>query len=96
VSAFGQTDVKPALAMALSQHPDTIVIATAKGWALDDAWVKDVIAARGASPVRIDTFSLGAAPAPAGATTPPLKAVADQTGGTYVEVSNADLKAAAE
>ena len=96
VAAYGQTDVKPALTMALGQHPDTIVIATAKGWSLDEQWAKDVLAARGASAARIDTFSLGGGTAPDGGGTPPLKVVADATGGTYREVSNADLKAAGE
>ena len=95
VIAFGQTDVKPALTAALAQHPDTIVIATAKGWQLDDQWAKDVLSARGASVARIDTFSLGGTPPPEGAV-PPLKTVANRTGGTYAEVTNADLRAAGE
>ncbi len=95
VSAFGQTDAKPALALALRQAPDMVVLATAKSWALDDAWAKDVLAARGSAAVRVDTFSLGPATAPADAT-PALKAVADRTGGTYAVVTNDDLKAAGD
>jgi hypothetical protein len=95
VSAYGQTDAKPAVALALTHHPDVIVLATAKGWVLDEQWTKDLIAARGSAPTRFDTFSLGGTnPDPAAA--PPLKALADRTGGAYAVISNDALKAAAE
>ena len=90
VYANGTTDIKPALALALSQHPDVIVVATAKGWELDEAWLKDVLDARGSAPVRFDTFSLGANN-PEGAATPTLKTLAQRTGGTYAEVANSAL-----
>ena len=94
VTAFGRKDVLPALTLALEQHPDTIVIATANG-SLDADWAKAVLAARGASAARLDTFSLGNAAPPDDAGTPPLKAVATATGGTYVTVSDAELKTGA-
>ena len=97
VSAYGQTDAKPALTLALSQHPDVVVLATAKGWELEDAWAKDVLALRGTAPARFDTFSLGGnTPAPEGGPTPALKTVADRTGGVYAVVSNDQLGTAAE
>ncbi len=97
VSAFGQTDVKPALALALKQSPELVVIATAKGWELDEAWAKDALALRGTATARFDTFSLGSNnPAPEGGATPTLKLLADKTGGVYAVVSNDDLKSAAE
>ena len=98
VSAYGQTDAKPAIALALAQHPDLIVLATAKGWVLDDPWTQDVLAARGPGTTRFDTFSLGSAPPPsdAGGVEPPLKVLADRTGGTFTRVGNDELKAAAE
>ena len=95
VSAYGQTDARPAVALALTHHPDLIVLATPKGWVLDDQWVKDLLAARGSATTRFDTFSLGTSSSDPTAT-PPLKALADRTGGAYAVVSNDALKAAAE
>lgn len=88
VSAYGATDIKPALTPALTHSPDTIVIATGKGWDLDDAWVKDVLATRGSSPVKIDTVSLGSNNSSAA-----LKDVAAKTGGEYKEVNSTALQA---
>ncbi len=93
VIANGRTDVQTALTLALSQRPDTVVLATAKGGDLDDAWVKAALDARGSSPARLDTFNLGTPADPA--TTPALKTLAQRAGGVYVELSNADLTAAA-
>ena len=95
VFAAGSSDVQPVLPLALAQHPDTIVIATAKGGDLGDQWVKDVMAARGTSPVKIDTFNL-TGPDDGGADSPALKAVAERTGGTYADVPRAALRAAGE
>jgi hypothetical protein len=84
--AFGQSDVVPALKAALDQHPDLIVLATAKGWDLDNKWVADVMAARGSSTVRIDTFNLGTTDSA------PLKALATKTGGAYRTLAKSDLR----
>ena len=86
LAAFGQTDVKPSLIQAMTQHPDTIELATAKGDQLDDAWVDGVMSIRGDSTVKIDTYSLGSAESPA------LKSLAAKTGGTYRMLSKSDLK----
>ena len=69
-----------------------VVLATAKGSDLDDAWAQSVIAARGPGGPRFDAFSLGPNTDPA----PALKAVADRAGGTYAAVTNAQLDAAAQ
>ena len=90
VSTFGRSDVLPVLPAVFAEHPDTIVLATAKGWDLDEKWAADVLAARATSLARISTFSLGSAPPPANAT-PALKTLAERTGGAYVELSDADL-----
>jgi hypothetical protein len=89
VSAFGTTDVIPALKSALAHNPDTIVLATSKGWDLDldNTWLDSVMAARGSSPVKIDTISLGS-----NNTSTALKALAAKTGGEYKEVSDSALK----
>jgi hypothetical protein len=84
--AFGQSDVIPALKAALEQHPDAIVLATGKGWDLDNNWVTDVMKMRGASGVRIDTFNLGSTDSP------PLKSLASKTGGSYRTVGKSDLR----
>jgi hypothetical protein len=84
--AEGQTDVLPALKIAVGLHPDVIVLATGKGWDLDDKWLTGVMTARGASPVRIDAFNLGSNESP------PLKSLATKTGGTYRDLSKADLR----
>ncbi len=86
VSAYGASDIVPALKKALAHDPGVLVIATAKDY-LDDAWVNDVLAARGSSSVKIDTVNLGASPSVA------LKAIASKTGGEYRDVSHADLGA---
>ena len=87
--AFGKSDPKPALEIAFAQRPDTIVLATAKGWEFDAAWVTDVMALRGTSTAKIDTFDLGATePSQA------LKDLAAKTGGVYTNVSKSDLSQA--
>jgi hypothetical protein len=87
VAPFGQSDVKAALQIAIAQHPDTIIIATGKGWDLDSKWLDDVMAIRGSSPVKIHTFNLGT-----NGESAPLKKLASQTGGTYRELSQGDLR----
>ncbi len=89
VNGFGQTDVKPALTTALADQPDEIVVATGKGWTLDDDWVKDVLAARGSSTCRIDTFSLNGN---GNGDSTALRDLAAKTGGTYRDLSNAELR----
>jgi hypothetical protein len=80
ISAFGQSDVKTSL------HPDTLIIATGKGWDLDNAWLDGVLAIRGSSPVKINTYSLGS-----NGESAPLKKLAAKTGGSYHEVSEGEL-----
>jgi hypothetical protein len=87
VAPFGQSDVKAALQIAIAQHPDTIVLATGKGWDLDTKWLDEVMAIRGSSPVKIHTFNLGT-----NGESAPLRKLASQTGGTYKELSQGDLR----
>ena len=86
ISAFGASDAVPALTQALSLSPDVIVLATAKGWDLDDGWVQSMMTARGTSPVKIDTVNLGTA-----GSGNALKALAGKTGGTFAEVDGTAL-----
>jgi hypothetical protein len=87
LSASGATDVKPALMRALTHQPDVIVIATAKSYTLDDAWVQSLMELRGTSPVKIDFLSLGT-----DTPNPVLKSLADKTGGEYRDVTATDLR----
>ena len=89
VSGFGQTDIEPALKVAMDQHPDEIVIATGKGFDLSNAWLDNVLTLRGSSQVKMHTFNLIATEGESA----PLKRLAAQTGGTYHEITKAQLRA---
>jgi hypothetical protein len=88
VFAFGASDAKPALQKAIAHDPGVIVLATAKGDQLDDAWVQEMASARGSSKAKIDTIDLGS-----GGVSQALKNLASQTGGEYRQVSGATLSA---
>lgn len=90
VFASGQTDVGTALAQAVNSKPDVIILATGKGWQLDDAFVDQVMKVRGDKPIKIHTFTLGGSEISA-----PLKTIAQRTGGQSVLVTEADIKQAA-
>jgi hypothetical protein len=87
VAPFGQSDIKAALALAIAKHPDTIIIATGKGWDLHTDWLDSVMAVRGTSNARIITFNLGSF-----GESGPLKKLAEQTGGSYHELTQAELR----
>jgi hypothetical protein len=91
VAPFGQSDVKAALALAIARHPDTIVLATGKGWDLNNAWLDSVMSIRGASNAKFLGYSLGASGESA-----PLKKLAEQTGGSYHEMTQAQLRSFGE
>lgn len=86
VAAYGASDAVPALKQAIALSPDVILIATAKGWDLDDSWVKSMMAARGSSTVKIDCVNLGSA-----GSGNALKDLADKTGGKFEDLSSTDL-----
>jgi hypothetical protein len=88
VAPFGQSDVKTAMQSAMAQHPDVLIIATGKGFDLDNKWFDDVMAIRGSSPVKIDTYSLDT-----NGETAALKKLAAQTGGSYHELTTGELRA---
>lgn len=87
VFAAGQTDIKAALKKAIDQHPDQIVIATGKGWDLDNAWLDSVMAIRGSSPVKMITYNLVSDDS----ISAPLQRLAERTGGSYHAVTKAQL-----
>ena len=90
IFASGQTDVGSALAQAVNNKPDVIVLATGKGWQLDDSFVEQVMKIRGDRAIKIHTFTLGGTEA-----SPALRTIAQRTGGQSVLVSEADIKQAA-
>jgi hypothetical protein len=92
VFAYGAGDVKTALTKAIAEQPDEIVLATTKGWQLDPAWLVSVMAIRGSSTVKFITYSLG----PADNKCETLKELAEKTGGSYHEATQADLRSFAQ
>jgi hypothetical protein len=87
VTAFGQGEITTAIKSAMAQQPDVLIVATGKGWDLNSKWLDDIMAIRGSSPAKIDTYSLGSDDESA-----PLKKLASQTGGTYHQISHAELR----
>lgn len=89
VTAFGQSDITKSLRSALALKPDAIVILTAKGFDLDDAWADNVLSTRNSmSPsTLIHTLSIGTS-----GLSPGLKKLADRAGGTYAELSAAEVR----
>jgi hypothetical protein len=61
VTAFGRSDAAPALRRAAAHNPAAIVLVTAKGWELDDAFVESALLARGHATTKIHTVSIGGA-----------------------------------
>lgn len=86
VYAFGKSDVRSALTKAVAANPAAIVLATGKGWDLDDEFVQTVLQIRGNSKVKIHTVSLGKIGGNAA-----LQGVAQQTGGEFREITTGDL-----
>ncbi len=91
VSAFGQTDVTSAMTRAVASDPAVIVLATGKGWQLDDSFAKTVLDIRKNKPIKIHTFALGD-----GGTNSALRDIATKTGGEFHVISPADLRAAGQ
>jgi hypothetical protein len=91
IYAHGQSEVRSALTRALSANPGAIVIATAQGIELDDAFVQTVEQVCSSSRARIHTFALGSGEPPLA-----LKIVAQNTGGEFRTVSARLLREYAE
>ncbi len=87
VYAFGASDARSALESAAKNHPDEIVLVTAKGWALDEEFVTMVQSAMGNSRPTIHTLSIGE-PSPA------LEAIARASGGQAIALTAGELRVA--
>jgi hypothetical protein len=90
IAPHGKTEVGPALKKAFAANPTDIVIATAKGWDLDDTFVNAVETAKqeNRSAAKIHTVSVG----DPGSNTS-LRTVSQRGKGQYKVVSAAELQA---
>lgn len=86
VVAFGRTDALPSVRRALAARPAVVVLATAKGFELDEGFVKSLLDARGSAGVPFHTISVG------GAAGEPLEQLARQTGGQYRAMTSGELR----
>jgi hypothetical protein len=86
VVAFGQTSADKALRAAARLKPDVVVIATAKGFALDDAWTASAGEAL-AGVKTVHTLSIGST-----GTSKALAALSKRFGGTATDVTEAGLR----
>jgi hypothetical protein len=85
VIAMGRSRFAPAMQSAMAVNPDDIIIATAKGWQLDDSFVAEAMQLRGGSSARVHTVSLGAGQGG-------LKDLAGKTGGQFRELPLKQLR----
>jgi hypothetical protein len=86
VSAEHQSTIQSPLKRAVAEAPDSIVIVTAKGFELDDAFVSDVQSILGSSSPKLYTFSLRTG-------SPALETLAKRSGGAYKSLSDGALRA---
>jgi hypothetical protein len=87
VNAHGQTNPTAALAQAFEARPEAIVLATAKAFELDDAFIRSVSSARKDCTARIYGFALGAGDPGAA-----LKTIARQSGGQFRAINASELR----
>jgi hypothetical protein len=87
VSAFGATSARAAIESAAKNKPDEIVLVTAKGWDLNEEFVKMAETALGSAGSRVHTVSIGEASAA-------LQSLSEETGGTAVALSLGELRVA--
>jgi hypothetical protein len=87
IAPHGKTDITSAFTKAIAANPSAVVIATAKAWDLDDAFVTQIQTLRGASPAKIHTIALSD---PGSSTA--LRRIASNTGGKFLVVTEGELK----
>jgi len=87
IAPHGKTDIAPAFKKAINASPCTIVIATAKAWDLDDAFVTSIQNMRGGCSAQIHTIALSDP-----GTSTALKRVAANNSGQFKFVSESELK----
>ena len=77
----GRTDALPALGLALAEDPDTIVLVTGKGWALDAGFADRVLETLGDADVVVHTLAVGTDTTDGVGR--PLATIAQATGGEF-------------
>jgi hypothetical protein len=87
VNAHGQSDPTSALKKAFASNPGAIVLATGKGYELDEQFVRSFEQLRGDNRAKVYTFALGS-----GDPGTALKLVASNTGGEFRAVTTSHLK----
>ena len=88
VTAAGATDPLAILKTAFADNPGQVILVTAKAGELDDSLVDQVIQLRGNSKARIDCIAINGVPADK-----VLARIAAQTGGKFLPLPKAQLKA---
>ncbi|MGA2439986.1 MAG: hypothetical protein ABSH08_03440 [Tepidisphaeraceae bacterium] len=88
VTAAGATDPLAILKTAFADNPGQVILVTAKAGDLDDSLVDQVIQLRGNSKARIDCVAINGVPADK-----VLARIAAQTGGKFLPLPEAQLKA---
>jgi hypothetical protein len=88
-ASLGATEPTAALQRAFAANPGEVVLITTKAGALDDNLPAAVLAIRGTSTAKIDCFAINGA-----GIDPVLTQIAAKTGGTYANISEAQLRAA--
>lgn len=87
ISAFGKTDVVPAMTKAMQAKPDEIVLVTGKAWNLDEAFASSIMQLRGEhAPLPIHTIAVGGSD-----DNQVLGSIAKRTGGEHRELSEGQL-----
>jgi len=87
VTAAGATDPMAGLKTALGDEPGQIILVTAKAGDLDDSLVGKIVLLRGGSSARIDCVAINGVP-----DDKVLKKVAQQSGGKFLPISDAQLR----
>jgi hypothetical protein len=91
VAAAGSTEPLASLQRAFSDDPGQIMLITAKAGDLDDSLVDQVAKIRGTSKAKIDCFAINGVPGDK-----VLAKIAAASGGTFVPLSDAQLKGFAD
>lgn len=87
IVAWGSSDAKPALESAVANHPDEIILVTAKGWDLDENFVTMVKTVLTGTDTRVNTLSIGEASSA-------LQSISQSSGGQAIALKISELQAA--
>ena len=88
LTTSGRTDLGPVIQEAMRRKPDVIIIATAKGFNLEESVPKQVEKARAGKQVTIHTIDLSSDASGKAV----LEAISRQTGGTHRHITSSELR----